>query len=199
MLFLKSHSIRNIRDIPREETLLILPVMITFPGDQFLATSLLRSELGWLLGLDWDDCPGSHSSSESGTQSDGDAKRQSWHPGWIMRAALKSHSKDTGILYLHPQVQVPSYTHVEVVLRHCDSHPAAASQHCAPLSAMSTSRFSELSVPACTAESCWLCALRLPKDCSLQSETQAASLEGYPILNNMPDATLLTAPVFQQG
>lgn len=56
MLLLEPHSIRNSREIPREETLLILPVIIIFPGYLFLATILtefwvrltLRFGLRWL-------------------------------------------------------------------------------------------------------------------------------------------------------
>lgn len=80
--------------------------------------------------------------------------RESLLSGWIMRAALNSHSQDTGISYLNPQVQASSYTHKEMVLRHCDSHPLLLQllpNTLLPslLSAMSTSRFSGLSVPVC--------------------------------------------------
>lgn len=115
-----------------------------------------------------------------------------------MRAALKSHSQDTGTLHLKPQVQAPSYTHVEAVPRYCDSHPAAsaASQCSALLSPLSHAHKQVLrTLSACLqaqqkAAGSVLC--RLPKDCSLQCEAQAALLEGYPISNNMPDAILLT-------
>lgn len=110
-----------------------------------------------------------------------------------MRAALKSHSQDTGTLHLKPQVQAPSYTHVEAVLRYCDSHPAAsaASQRSALLSPLSPAHKQVLrTLSACLqtqqkAAGSVLC--RLPK-----CEAQAALLEGYPIPNNMPDAILLT-------
>ena len=91
------------------------------------------------------------------------AKRQSWHPGLTMRAALKSCSHATGILHLHLRVQALSYTHTqEAVLRYCASHSAAAAapQHpCSPLSSQSCLQvISEdfQCLPADTAESSWL-------------------------------------------
>lgn len=116
-----------------------------------------------------------------------------------MRTALKSHSQDTGILYLNPQVPAPRYKHVEVALRHCDFHPAAApaaSQRSATLSPLCHVHTQVLRTPsAClqaqqTAAGFVLC--RLLKNCSLQCETQAPLWEGYPIPKTTPDATLLT-------
>lgn len=91
------------------------------------------------------------------------AKRQSWHPGLIMRAALKSRSQATGTLHLHLWVRALSYTHAqEAVLRYGASHSAAAAAPQQPSSPLSSQLRPQAAsqefrcLPAGTAESSWL-------------------------------------------
>lgn len=199
MLLLESHSIRNSREIPREETLFILPVITTFFGCLSLATILtetwvrltLRFGLRWLSWFTqhkWKRYP-----DRQGCQETVLASRLNYEGSFEF--LLTGHRN----IVLKSTGSSPKPEHKEVVLRHCHSHPvaaSAASQHSALLSPLSHVHKQVLRTPsACLqaqqrAAGTVLC--RLPKDCSQQHETQAALWEGHPIPNNMPDTTLLT-------